>query len=487
MNSQLRTWMDAPRTMVWSVTAWLLATAAFVSLTIALGGPASADSAQSVYTALMMSHGRWSCAYPPLASSQFNGSPLVFISPFYTLLSAGFARLMGLGSGSPFPSIAGLGANCSHAITQTALWTQSTNALTPMLRFGFISWVVLSGGVVTALRACHKGRNGREAMTLMAVACSAPVVSSLVFSFHPEDIMAMGLILFAIVSLVRERWLLVGVFVALAALTQLYALLALIPLAVSLPRTRRVAFATGFVATLTAVALPLAMATSGRVFHSMALGTSKAGESTISAGGTVLFSTGLHGTALFLLSRVAPLLAAAALSFGVVRRWGDDVRQPEILVSLVATSLALRLVFEVNAFGYYYMASIVALLVLDALRGRIRGGTFALIGLITLVFNPVAIYFRWRGQLAGPEVRAVLPLIVSIPVVTVLLVGFIHRHIKWYLVIWQSLVLLAFVRVPLPVNHFKAVVPLWCWQLLLVPPLLFLLTTPLRESEATLE
>lgn len=481
-GSPLQDWLGAPRSAAWSVVAWALATAVFVTLTMVLGGPSVGDSAQSVYSALLMAHGHWSCAYPSLSSSHLNGFPVVFASPVYTLLSAAFARLLHLGGTTPFPSSESLGSNCSHAIVQVASWAQNANVLTTMLRFGLVAWSVLAGGVVAVMRACHKGNNAREAMTLIAVACSAPVVSCLEFSFHPEDLMAMGIVLFAVASFVRGRWRIAGVLMALAVITQLFALLALIPLAIALPRERRVVFAVSFLTAITAVVLPLAILTSGDVMHSVLYGTSKAGGGTRGAGGTVLASMGLRGVMLFLSSRVAPMVAAVGLSLLVVRRRGEGAREPVTLVALVGSCLAMRLVFELNALGYYYMAGVVSLLVLDAMRGRFRGESFALIALITLAFSPVVLYFRWRGQLEGPELRAILPYGVSIPVVVALVVGLARHQVRWYLVGWLVLVLVAFIRVPLPVTQYREVVPSWCWQILLVTPLLLLLSSPLRHS-----
>ena len=61
------------------------------------------------------------------------------------------------------------------------------------------------------------------------------------------------------------------------------------------------------------------------------------------------------------------------------------------LISLVATSLALRLVFEQNIFGYYFMALCVTLVLLDVISGRIRGELVAWLALITLVSRSLGV------------------------------------------------------------------------------------------------
>ncbi len=487
LSNPLRTWLEAPRSSAWSVAAWAIATLLFVSLTLLLGGPSQADSGQSIYTAVLMAHGDWSCAYPPLASSHLNGTTLTFLSPMYTLLSAVAARLLDLGAGTPFPSVAHLGVHCSNAMGQVAAWVEATNTLRPLILLGLISWIVLAGGLVATMRVSRQRRDGWEALLLVVVACSPPVLSCLEWSFHPEDIMAMGLILFAMTSLMQERWWLVGVLMGVALLTQLFALLALIPLAMVTPRRQRFAVASGIAGLMVLVVTPLELATSGAVLHSIFFGTSKVGGAHFGgAGGTVISSAGLHGVTLFLMSRIAPLLTAALVTFLVMKKWGDQVRRPVILASLIATCLTLRLAFEVNALGYYYMAATVSLLLIDALQGRFRGESFALIALIALAYSPVTQYFRWRGHFEGTVIREALPYLVSIPVVVMILAGLAYRRLKWHWVLWQVVVIVAFIRFPIHPHGDTGALPSWCWQLLLVSSLLLILSRPLRAATTRL-
>lgn len=482
-TTALREWLDVPRSFAWNVAAWTFASILFVSLTIILGGPSQLDSGQSIYSALLIAHGNWSCAYPPIASRHLNGTTLVFASPMYTLVSAAAARLLDIGAGTPFPPVAHLGSHCSNAIGQVATWVQSTNALRLLTRFGLVSWAVLAGGLVATLRASRKQRDGYEALLLIAVACSPPVLSCLEWSFHPEDLMAMGLIMFAVASLLQERWWVLGLVMGMALLTQLFALLALIPLALVIPPRHRVAVASGVAALLAVVVTPLVLATSGAVLHSIFFGTSKVGGAHFEgAGGTVVFLAGLHGVVLFLVSRIAPLATATIVTLFAMKKWGAEVRRPEILVSLIATCLTIRLVFEVNAFGYYYMAATVFLLLIDAIQSRFRGESFAIISLISLAYSPVTQYFRWRGQVDGPVVREALPYLVSIPVVATILVGLVLRRVRWRWVFWQVVVMVAFIRFPIRLRADTGVLPSWCWQLLLVTPLLLMLSSPLRAA-----
>jgi hypothetical protein len=98
------------------------------------------------------------------------------------------------------------------------------------------------------------------------------------------------------------------------------------------------------------------------------------------------------------------------LAWWAMRRLGSCVLQPLPLVSLIATSLSFRLVFDQYVYGYYFMALAVSLVLLDVIRGRI----------------------------------------------------------SMYLVGWLSLVALAFDALPWGFDPLSTAIPLWIWQIVLV-------------------
>ena len=69
--------------------------------------------------------------------------------------------------------------------------------------------------------------------------------------------------------------------------------------------------------------------------------------------------------------------------------WVSGVLEPIPLISLLATSLSLRVVFEEGLFGYKFMALAVMLILLAIVRGQIRGRLMAWLALATLAFNPI--------------------------------------------------------------------------------------------------
>ena len=83
----------------------------------------------------------------------------------------------------------------------------------------------------------------------------------------------------------------------------------------------------------------------------------------------------LHGWILDGLSRVLPIVLSMVLAWWLLRRLGACCPRPASPDALsLRSSLSLRLVFEENLHHtYYFMALAVALLLLDVVRGHIRG------------------------------------------------------------------------------------------------------------------
>ena len=75
-------------------------------------------------------------------------------------------------------------------------------------------------------------------------------------------------------------------------------------------------------------------------------------------------------------------------------------------MAILATSLALRLVFEVNLFGYYFMATAVALVALDIVVGHVRVETIGWI-LAAAAFYPP--FFEPLVLVAGRDALIVQP------------------------------------------------------------------------------
>ena len=298
-------------------------------------------------------------------------------------------------------------------------WGSRSNALPETVLLGFLGWLVLVAGVISLLRAAGRGRCGWEAMALIVLGCAPPIVLVLQEYFHPEDMMAVGLAFAGLAYVRRGQWIWAGVLVGLALTSQQFALLIAAPLLVVAPRNQRVRYAGAVMVSAGVVVAGIALITSGRVINVLT-GTSV----TPSIGGTVLAGAHLHGFPLLFASRVLPIGLAMGLAWWSKRLLGAAALDPIPLASLIATSLCLRLVFEVNLFGYYFMAVSVSLIVLNVIRGRFQPFLVAWLALVTFAYDPL----RWGNHPWTYSIPMVLdqfllvPTAVALAVVPLLLV-----------------------------------------------------------------
>jgi hypothetical protein len=378
-------WVDRALSNWWCGLGWVIATTVLLCVTRLLGGPASADSGQSSFSVWAFAHGVPSCAYPP--------SDLSGVAPLYPIVSGGVAAVARIGHGVAFPTSSSVGPNCSTAIKAMAHWSNQAGAVGPTIRIGYLGWLVLMAGVVAFLRTTNRGKCGWEPLTLVLMACAPLIFLPIQEFFHPEDLVAMGLGLGGLACARRGWWVGAGLLLGLAVMSQQFALLIAGPLFVIAPTGRRLRYSASAIGAASMIIVPLMFITSGRVIKAIA-----GAAATPPAGSSIVAGMHLHGPVVFTVSRLAPIALAMALAYWAGRRLGDSMLEPTALASLVATSLALRLVFEISLYGYYFMALTVMLILLDILRGRIRLSLVAWIGLGTLAFDP---YFWTTDPLGG--------------------------------------------------------------------------------------
>lgn len=455
---QVRAWLDHPLSTWSCVLGWCLATALFMGLVAGLGF-AGYDEFESVFSTWAIAHGQFACAFP---------SGFKVTAPLYPLVSGSIAAASHIGHTVPFPARDVMGPRCDRAFLAINSWSIRSGALTTTLKISYFSWFVLLAGAIGLLRAAGRGRCRWEPAALLVVACLPPVWTCLQTTFHPEDVLAMGLVLGALACALRGSWVGAGLLIGLAFLSQQFALLVAVPLLILAPPARRFAYGAMAAAPVAIVALLLTVVSGTSATHSIFLGTGDTGG----VGGTVLWELGLHGTPLLLLSRITPLLLAAAIAWWAVRRLGSASVEPVALLSVVALSLSLRLVFEQQLFLYYFMALSVALVLLDVVRGHIRGPLIA-----WLVVMPT-IYLE---DLAIPEsLEALIPMITiaiaALALATLALWGSPRRTFApWIAVMVAAL---------LTWNKTDALgtPPTWFWQMVLVIPGVLLAVQPLLES-----
>jgi hypothetical protein len=469
-------WLYRPLSGWWCGIGCLAAFAVFMGGVRFLGGPSEEDAVESIYSTWALAHFRVACAYPSASHYHFPviARPAPLIAPLWPLLSGALAALTRIGHQVPFPSNAALGPNCSEAQAAIFRWSVRSGAALPTVSLGYASWLVLMAGIVALLRASGRGRCGWEPAVLVLVACVPSVWTPLVQDFHPQDLVAMGLGLCGLACARRGWWAWAGVLLALAITSQQFALLVIAPLVIIVPQNRRFRFVGTVIGTASIVILPIVMISSGRALRAVFLGSGNSA----SIGGTVLWELHFHGGLLVLVSRVLPIVCSMALAWWAHQRLGHTLMDPVPLLSLIATSLSLRLVFEENLFGYYFMALAVSLVVLEAVSGRIRGQLVAWIVLIPLAFNPVPWGFVSNSVAWGLQDREYLPAI-CIGVALVLVArDALRGRVRGYLVAWTVLVTVTCGRWPWSAPPFHTQ-PIWFWQIVLVSTGVALAVRPL--------
>jgi hypothetical protein len=459
LGSAVREALDRPLSPAWCAAGWLLATVLFAGLVAATGGPGTIDSSESIYTTWAIAHGQLACAYPSVTLPH---EPL--IAPVYPLLSGALAAVAHVGQSAtvPFPSRGAMGPNCTTAIAAMRPWAfrSGAGAFLATRWIACSGWLVLMAGIVAWLRAAGRGRRGWEPATLLVVACLPPAFLTVSFYLHPQDLVALGLALGAMACAVRGRWLSAGIFVGLAVLSQQYALLVAAPLIVLAPTGRRGRLVAGAAGASAIVVAPFLAAGSPGVLRAIALGS---GDSA-SVGGTVVWHLTHQGASAVLVSRVMPLLLALALAVWLGRRLGPAALTPAVLGSLVAVCLSLRLLFEQNLFAYYFMALMVALVLADVVRGRIRGSLVAWVATLTMVFCLDGPFLRVTSSLHGQDV---IPPLVLFTAIGTTVYGVVRgrRWSAWNRFLWAAVGLCAVITWPLTTNPLFLPAPIFMWQL----------------------
>jgi hypothetical protein len=454
------------------VAGWLVATALFVGLAAVTGGPGNIDSSESIYSTWAIAHGQFACAYPSVTLPH---EPL--IAPVYPLYSGALAAMTHLGDSLPFPSRAAMGPHCATAITAMRPWAFPSGAYLPTRWIGFSGWLVLMAGVVAWLRACGRGRRGWEPATLIVLACLPPLWITVSFYFHPQDLVALGFALAAMACAVRGRWAGAGVLIALAVLSQQYALLVAAPLLVLVPNGRRRRFIGAAVAGAALVVAPFLAAGSTGALRATALGS---GDNP-SVGGTMMWFVTHQGPSMVLLSRILPIAVALVAAAYVSHRLGPTALTPATLGSLVAFCLSLRLLFEQNFFAYYLMALLVTLILADVARGNIRGSMVAWAASLTMVFCLDGYFLRITSGLHG---EVIIPIFVILTAIGLGVYGVVRqrRWSSWSRLLWFAFVVCTVVTWPLKANPLLLLAPTWVWQALFAVTGAMLAAGPLLED-----
>ena len=325
-------WLEKPLRPFWRVASWVTSSALFYGIMLLLGGPSTGDSQQSIYPTWALAHAKFACTYSPVPGlrAQLLFKPTVYMAPLYPIFSGALAWVLRVGHSMAFPTTTQLGPHCSHADVAFFQWAWTSGSFIPTLRLSYFVWPVLAIAAVYLLSTAQRSRRNYEVLALFMLAVTPTIYMCLNYVFHPEDILALAIILLSTAFALKNKWLLAGVAMGLACATQQYAFLAAIPLLIVVPNRNRLRLFIGAVISTAIIDVPLILVTHGRALRPIIIGSSLSGATSRSHGGTLLYATGLHGSLLFIISRLCPIYAAAFLAFYLIKRFG-----PALLLSLI--------------------------------------------------------------------------------------------------------------------------------------------------------
>ncbi|HYA67757.1 MAG TPA: hypothetical protein VED63_03400, partial [Acidimicrobiales bacterium] len=176
----------------------------FVGIVAFRGGPALDDAFGVIRPTTALSHGEMVVAARDEALPQPPGYPLL-AAPFVVALRPVLGS-PGWCDGQVPEDLRVLVTACgSHPIP----WYRSQAVL------AILAWIVLAAGCVRLLRVAAGG--GWNEVFLVAVLAALPAASDgIVETFHPQDLVCVGLIAAAVAEALRRRWVLAGLTFGLA-------------------------------------------------------------------------------------------------------------------------------------------------------------------------------------------------------------------------------------------------------------------------------
>ena len=459
------------------VIGWLFSGLIFVAVVVFEGGFNQGDRSEVLLPTWAMAHGAFACAY-----SNPGVIKHVYAAPAYSMITAGLSALLRIGHTIPFPTSAELGSECGTSVSAISSWAIRSGAVHSTMLLGYVAPLALLLGMVSVFEGTLFRRTLWEVVALVTIALTPAMFLAFAFFFHPQDVLAMGILLGAIAAASSRRWGLCGVLLGLAFVTQQFALLVGVLFLVLVPRRSRMRLIAGAGSVVAAVSAPLTLLAvpSQRmsVLRTIVFGSDRimlGANHFVSAGGTIVYAAHLSGDALFLVSRAMPVISVALVAFWARRRFGPQVLEPPLVLSLVGLSLGARLVFEQNLFGYYFLAAAVLLVLVDTTEGRLRVSTLTWLGVQMIVFNTIpALSSQWRIAITtGTAVTVVIYILVSLS----------KGRIRWGALAFLIFIFVMSLRFVYWSGITFTSIPTWVWQIVLVPWVFFLLADPLRIAD----
>jgi hypothetical protein len=348
------------------VVIYLAALGTFVGIVALRGGPSVGDAYGVTKPATALADGDLHAA----AKDSMLPQP-----PGYALLSSPFVLVLRPLIGSPtwcdgrVPTVTRLLLPwCAPDQLATHRWYRSQAVL------GLLAWLVLVFGCVSLLRVSGAGGGWAEAVLVLVLAAIPGAGDSIIETFHPQDLVCVGLGCAGLAQALRRRWVVTGVLFGVAFLCKQFALLPLVAVVVAVPGWRpRARVGLGALTVVGCGLIPfVAVDPSGTWSTLSAVNVGVVKLTT----GTVLGMTNLNESTKLLLARDGPVVLALAMSLWARWRVGSRLLSPVPLIGLATACLAGRLVAEVWFASYYLLAVSAGLLLLDLASRRIPVASF---------------------------------------------------------------------------------------------------------------
>ncbi len=160
---------------------------------------------------------------------------------------------------------------------------------------------------------------------------------------------------------------------------------------------------------------------------------------------------------------------------------------PADVVALGALALMARLVFEQNLFGYYFAPPVVALVLAEAVRRRLRGDVVAWVAVVSIAFSSIPSNFAARMEPWGRFAASAESIAVVGGLAIALAVGWRRHRVRWTHALALVGVLAVFHSQVFFASQFLTTLPHWLWQVILVPTGVYLAATALGGREPNAE
>ena len=252
---------------------------------------------------------------------------------------------------------------CKPAQLAGHKWYRSQGVL------GILAWIVFAAGCLWLLRVAGAGGGLAEALLVMVLAAIPAASDAVVETFHPQDLVCVGLCVAGLAEALRRRWVATGVLFGVAVLCKQFALLPLVAVLAAAPgwgaRARVVAPALVVVA---CGVIPFAAVDPTGTWNTLRA-VDASGVVKLSTG-TVVGMTNLSESTKLVIARDGPVVMAVVMALWARWRAGDRLLAPIPLIGLATACLAARLVAEVWFASYYLLAVSAGLLLLDLAARR---------------------------------------------------------------------------------------------------------------------